>query len=79
MQNEVTARHVAHANGDEILVRGQIAGVLCEQDGHEAALEAGDITLFDPRRPMQANISTVQNNWFFRFPRRHFVAGDFLI
>jgi hypothetical protein len=56
IQNDVTRRHVAHADADESLVRRQLAGVsIAEQDGREIVPEASGMTLFDPRRPMRAN------------------------
>jgi AraC family transcriptional regulator, positive regulator of tynA and feaB len=79
MQNDVTVRHVAHANADELLVRRQIAGAfLCEQDGHQAVLEAGDITLFDPRRPMRGKYLSDAKQLVLKVPRRQLEArvGD---
>jgi AraC family transcriptional activator of tynA and feaB len=71
MQNDVTARHIAHANADALLVRRQIAGMfLFEQDGREAVLEAGDITLFDPSRPMRGKYSSGAKQLVLKVPRR---------
>lgn len=45
-------RHIAHANTDEFIVCRQSAGSLAlEQDSREILLEAGDVTLLDPRLP----------------------------
>jgi AraC family transcriptional activator of tynA and feaB len=79
MQNDVTLRHIAHANADELLVRRQIAGTfLCEQNGREAVLEAGDITLFDPRRPMRGKYLNGAKQLILKVPRRQLEArvGD---
>jgi AraC-like DNA-binding protein len=77
--NDVTLRHIAHAKADELLVRRQIAGVfLCEQDGREAVLETGDITLFDTRRPMRGKYLNGAKQLILKVPRRQLEArvGD---
>jgi AraC family transcriptional activator of tynA and feaB len=75
MLNDVTVRHVAHANADELLVRRQIAGVfVAEQDSREVVLEAGDITLFDPRRPMRGKYLEGSKQLVLRVPRRQLEA-----
>lgn len=79
MQNDVTARHLASANPDELFVRRQIAGVFVfEQDGREAVLKAGDVTLFDPRRPMRGKYSRGAQQLVLKVPRHRLVArvGD---
>jgi AraC family transcriptional activator of tynA and feaB len=79
MQNDVTARHVGHANADELFVRRQIAGVFAvEQDSREAVLEAGDITLLDPRRPMHGKYLNGARQLILKVPRRQLEArvGD---
>ncbi len=79
MQNDVAVRHLAHADPDEILIRRQIAGAfVCEQDGREAVLEAGDITLFDPRRPMRGKYLRGAKQLLLKVPRRQLEArvGD---
>jgi AraC family transcriptional activator of tynA and feaB len=79
MQNDVTARHVGHANADELFVRRQIAGVFAvEQDSREAVLEAGDITLLDPRRPMRGKYLNGARQLILKVPRRQLEArvGD---
>jgi AraC family transcriptional activator of tynA and feaB len=75
MQNSVTVRHAVNANGDELLVRRQIAGVfVAEQDSREVVLEAGDITLFDPRRPMRGKYLEGSKQLVLRVPRRRLEA-----
>jgi AraC family transcriptional activator of tynA and feaB len=70
MQNDVTMRHVARAGGDELLIRLQIAGAfVVEQDGREAVLEAGDITLLDPRRPMSGKYLKGAKQLVIKVPR----------
>jgi AraC family transcriptional activator of tynA and feaB len=79
IQNDVTVRHVAHANADELLVRRQMAGVfIAEQDGRAIMLEAGDITLFDPRRPMRGKYLKDAKQLVLKVPRRQLEArvGD---
>lgn len=79
MQNDVTERHVARADADVFMVRRQAAGMfLCEQDGREATLEAGDITFFDPRRPMRGKYSDGARQLVLKVPRRELEArvGD---
>ena len=52
MTVEVTACHAAHANTDQLFICRQLAGkLLLEQEGREAILEPGHITLLDPRLP----------------------------
>jgi AraC family transcriptional regulator, positive regulator of tynA and feaB len=72
MYCRATRRHVGHANPEELwVVRQQRAGVtLLEQAGHELLLEAGDITLFDPRRPMAAKYFKGSMPLILKFPRR---------
>src|SRR5260370_19878514 len=79
MQNDVTVRHVAYANADELLVRRQIAGAfVVEQDGCEAVLETGDITVLDPRRPMRGKYLEGARQLVLKVPRRQLEArvGD---
>jgi AraC family transcriptional regulator, positive regulator of tynA and feaB len=79
MLNDVTVRHVGHANAEELLVRRQIAGVfVVEQDSREAVLEAGDITLLDPRRPMRGKYLSGARQLVLKVPRRQLEArvGD---
>jgi AraC family transcriptional regulator, positive regulator of tynA and feaB len=79
MQNDVTVRHVAHAGADELLVRRQITGVfVAEQDGRSIVLEPGDITLFDPRRPMRGKYLKGAKQLVLKVPRLHLEArvGD---
>jgi AraC family transcriptional activator of tynA and feaB len=72
MYCRATLRHVSHANPEELfVVRQQRAGVtLLEQAGHEVLLEAGDITLLDPRRPMAAKYNKGSMPLILKVPRR---------
>src|SRR4029077_6548122 len=75
IRNDVTARHVAHANADELLVRRQVAGkFIVEQDGREAVLEAGDIILLDPRRPMRGKYLNGARQLVLKVPRHQLEA-----
>jgi AraC family transcriptional activator of tynA and feaB len=75
MQNDVTVRHVAHANADELFVRRQIAGAfVLEQDSREVVLEAGDITLLEPRRPMHGKYLKGSRQLLLKVPRRQLEA-----
>lgn len=66
-----TARHVAHANPDELLVCRQVAGTLAlEQDSREVCLEAGDITLLDPRSLYSGKFSAESRLLVLMTPRR---------
>jgi AraC-like DNA-binding protein/mannose-6-phosphate isomerase-like protein (cupin superfamily) len=75
MYCSATAHHAAHANAEELFVVRQGAGVtVIEQDGREAALEAGDITLVDPRRPMAAKYFKGSKILILKVPRRQLEA-----
>jgi AraC family transcriptional activator of tynA and feaB len=79
MLNDVTARHVGHANAEEIFVRRQIAGTFAvEQDSRAAVLEAGDMILLDPRRPMRGKYLSGARQLVLKVPRRQLEArvGD---
>ncbi|MBZ9851795.1 hypothetical protein LB565_27810 [Mesorhizobium sp. CA14] len=79
MENDVTGRHVARANSDEVLIRLQTAGIfLFEQDGREGVLEAGDILLFDTRRPFRGRYLDGAKELILKVPRRQLEAriGD---
>jgi AraC-like DNA-binding protein len=79
MQNVVTAHHVSHGNADHLLVRLQIDGkFVVEQDGREAVLDAGDIILLDPRRPMRGIYLNGARQLILKVPRRQLEAriGD---
>jgi AraC family transcriptional regulator, positive regulator of tynA and feaB len=70
-----TVRHVGHANAEELFVVRQGAGVIVvEQDGREVELEAGDITLVDPRRPVTAKYLKGSKPTIFKVPRRQLEA-----
>jgi AraC-like DNA-binding protein len=71
VQSDITVRHIAHASGDEILVRRQTAGVFVgEQEGREFVLEAGDLVLFDPHRPMRGKYQSGARQLILKVPRR---------
>src|SRR5262249_10509875 len=79
VRNDIAARHIAHAIGEEILVRRQIAGgFVGEQEGREALLESGDMVLFDPRRPMHGKYLSNARQLVLKVPRRELEArvGD---
>lgn len=66
-----TARHIAHANANELLVCRQIAGGLAlEQDSRDVVLEPGDITLIDPRLPYAAKFPVGSTMLVLKVPRR---------
>jgi AraC-like DNA-binding protein/mannose-6-phosphate isomerase-like protein (cupin superfamily) len=70
-----TVRHVNHANAEELFVVRQGAGaIIIEQDGREALLEAGDITLVDPRRPVSAKYLKGSKPLILKVPRRQLEA-----
>jgi AraC family transcriptional regulator, positive regulator of tynA and feaB len=72
---DTTVRHVGHANAEELFVVRQGAGVIViEQDGREVALETGDITLVDPRRPVTARYLKGSKPTIFKVPRRQLEA-----
>lgn len=63
--------HIAHANTDELFVCRQFAGsVALEQDGREVLLEAGDITLIDPRLEYQGRFSEDSEILVLKIPRQ---------
>jgi AraC-like DNA-binding protein len=69
-----TLRHLDQTNADELFVVRQEAGRhLIEQGGHEVRLEAGDITLMDPRRP-SANHLGGSRSLLLKVPRREVEA-----
>jgi AraC-like DNA-binding protein len=71
IQNDITVRHVASADADELLVRRQTTGVfVAEQDGRTVTLEAGDVTLFDPRRPLRGKYLNGAKQLLLKVPRR---------
>jgi len=75
IQYDVADRHAAQTNADELFFRLQIAGRYeTEQEGHEAAFEAGDMTLIDPRRPWRGNYSNGPKQMLLKVPRRQLEA-----
>ena len=66
-----TRRHIAHANTEELLVCRQSGGrVALEQDGRHVVLEAGDITLIDPRLPYLGRFSDASDMLVLKIPRQ---------
>jgi AraC-like DNA-binding protein len=65
-----TAAHAAHA-ANELFVCRQVAGrVSLEQDGREAVLDPGDITLLEPRLPYQGKFLAGSRMLVLKVPRR---------
>jgi AraC-like DNA-binding protein len=65
-----TARQAASANTDELFVCQQVQGSLgLEQGGREVVLEAGDITLLDPRLPYAGRFSADSRTFVLKAPR----------
>ena len=75
MYCSVTVRHVGHANAEELFIFRQLAGVLVlEQDSRDLVLEAGDITLLDPRLPMVGKYLEGSRQLILKVPRRQLEA-----
>lgn len=67
--------HAANANPDEVLICRQAAGVLAlEQDGRDAFLEPGDMTLLDPCLPYTGKFSANSRLLVVKAPRRQLEA-----
>jgi AraC-like DNA-binding protein len=74
-----TSDHIAHARTDDLLLCRQIAGTMAfEQEGREAVLEAGDLTLLDPMLPLSGMFSSASDFLILKLPRRDLEAriGD---
>ena len=70
-----TADHVARARTDDLLLCRQIAGTMAfEQEGREAVLEAGDLTLLDPMLPLSGMLSSASSFLVLKLPRRDLQA-----
>jgi AraC-like DNA-binding protein len=70
MQVAHTTRHIGRATDDELLVCRQLSGqATFEQNGREAMLEAGDVTLLDPLLPYTGNFSALQDLLVLKVPR----------
>lgn len=66
-----TSHHVARATSDEIFVCRQMSGLLeLEQNGRQAAIEAGDVTLIDPLIPYRGRFSRGSSLLVLKVPRR---------
>ena len=75
MQVSHTARHIAHARSDHVLVCRQVAGVIfLEQDTREIALEAGDVALLDPLLAYEGKFSADSKTLVLKVPRRELEA-----
>lgn len=65
-----TTHHVPQTRSDDLFLCRQIAGsLMVEQEGHEAALQAGDMTLLDPRLPYTGRFSAQSNLLLVKLPR----------
>jgi AraC family transcriptional regulator, positive regulator of tynA and feaB len=65
-----TADHIARANTDDLFLCRQIAGTLAlEQEGREAVLEAGDLTLIDPMLPYSGTFPSRSDLLILKLPR----------
>jgi AraC-like DNA-binding protein len=70
-----TADHIARDRTDDLLVCRQIAGTMgFEQDGREVVLEAGDLTLLDPRLPLSGMFCSASDFLVLKLPRRDLEA-----
>jgi AraC-like DNA-binding protein len=66
-----TLRHVPQTDTSMLLVCRQSAGLgTMEQEGREAMLEPGDITLLDPRLPYAVRLSAASRMLILKVPRR---------
>jgi AraC family transcriptional activator of tynA and feaB len=66
-----TQYHADKATSDDLLVCRQDAGLLAmQQAGRELTLEAGAITLIDPRLPYEGKFSSGSRLLVFKIPRR---------
>jgi AraC family transcriptional regulator, positive regulator of tynA and feaB len=64
-------RHVSQCETDDLFLCRQIAGsLIAEQDGRQAVLTPGDMTLLDPRLPYSARFSSGSNLLVIKLPRR---------
>jgi AraC-like DNA-binding protein len=67
----VTAPHAAHADPDQLFICRQLAGkLLLEQEGREAILEPGHITLLDPRLPYSGKFGAGSRMLVLKLRRR---------
>lgn len=70
-----SAAHSANANPDKILICRQAAGrLVLEQEGRDALLNPGDMTLLDPRLPYTGEFSAGSRLLVVKVPRRQLEA-----
>ncbi|MGO4741712.1 helix-turn-helix domain-containing protein [Bosea sp. 2KB_26] len=70
-----SAAHAANANSDEILICRQAAGrLVLEQEGRDALLDPGDMTLLDPCLPYTGTFSADSRLLVVKAPRRQLEA-----
>jgi AraC family transcriptional regulator, positive regulator of tynA and feaB len=75
MEVSHTVRHIRRAPGDDLFVCQQIAGCLAlEQDGRQAILNPGDITLLDPMEPYLGRFGPSSKLLVLKVPRRSLEA-----
>ncbi|MGO4175467.1 helix-turn-helix domain-containing protein [Bosea sp. TAF32] len=70
-----SAAHAANANSDEVLICRQAAGrLILEQEGRDALLHPGDITVLDPCLPYTGEFSAGSRLLVVKVPRRQLEA-----
>ncbi len=70
-----TTHHTRRMRADELFVCRQAAGTLAlDQNGREVLLEAGDVTLLDPRLPYFGRFSSNSSLLVLKVPRRDLEA-----
>ena len=70
-----TAQHIALSENDNLFICRQVTGTLAlEQNGRQAILEAGDLTLLDPLLPYGARFSNGSKLLVLKVPRRDLTA-----
>jgi AraC-like DNA-binding protein len=68
-------RHLAQVKGDELFVCRLAEGTIAlEQNGREAVLAAGDVTLLDPLLPYSGHFPTASELLVLKVPRREIEA-----
>jgi AraC family transcriptional activator of tynA and feaB len=70
-----TTQHAERMKGDKLFICRQVAGTLAlDQNSREVVLEAGDITLLDPRSPYVGKFSSGSKLLVLKVPRRDLEA-----
>ena len=70
-----TTQQAERMKGDELFICRQVAGTLAlDQNSREVVLEAGDITLLDPRSPYVGKFSSGSELLVLKVPRRDLEA-----